>query len=506
MILAHRTSGVLLHVTSLPSDFGIGDLGPWSYRFIDLLSQAKQRYWSILPLTPTHTDYGNSPYQPTSAFAGNTLLLSPEMLIMDGLLSKEDINFLRIPSGRVAFKSVTAKKKIMLKKAYQHFSKNGKSTINLDSFDFDKFCLENSNWLNDYALYKALRDFSNKPWYVWPNPMRDREAKVLVQKNVELKDQIEEEKFAQFIFMRQWSSLKQYCQMRGVSIIGDVPFYMSFDSADMWVHPELFKLDSEKRLRFVGGVPPDFFSKEGQRWGSPIYDWREMKKTKFHWWIERVRLGLKRCDILRLDHFRGFTAYWQICASSITAKRGRWIRTPSKSFFRSVKSFLPNLPFIAEDLGVITNNVRENLKFWGIPGMRVLLFAFDGSDDNPNLPANYVKNSVAYTSTHDTNPVKGWFVEEVTSEETDRIFKLLGRMVSKTEISQEFIRLALASESKLIIIPMQDVLSLSSGARMNHPGKEFNNWNWRVKNKELSSRNFENLAKMTDKSCRNKDF
>jgi len=502
MKIAQRANGVLLHVTSLPSDFGIGDLGPWSYRFVDLLAQANQRYWSILPLTPTSTKYGNSPYQATSAFAGNTLLISPELLFKDMLLSEKDIKRLRLPFGRVDFKAVTAKKKIMLKKAYRNFIQNGKSAIKAHDYDFEKFCLENSSWLDDYALYEAIQDFVNKPWYMWSISMRDKDASVLAQKRVELKEFIEQEKVAQFIFVRQWTFLRQYCQAKEVSVLGDLPFYMSYDSADVWTHPELFKLDSQKRPRYVGGVPPDYFSKTGQRWGNPVYDWREIKKTHFQWWVDRMRRNLELCDIMRLDHFRGFTAYWQIPASSKTAKEGVWIRVPSKSFFGNLRGFFPSMPLIAEDLGLITNNVKDNLKRLGIPGMRVLLFAFNGSEDNPNLPANHTKNSVAYTGTHDTNTVKGWFDEEATPEETKRVFKCVGRQVSKRQINLEFIKLVMASKSNLSIIPVQDVLDLGSEARMNHPARRFHNWEWRVKSEQLSSKSFEKLSEMTESSGR----
>jgi len=502
MKMLHRSSGVLLHVTCLPSDFGIGDLGPWSYRFVDLLAKTNQHCWSILPLTPTSTKHGNSPYEATSATAGNTLLISPELLFKESLLSEEDVQRLRLPSGRVDFRAVTAKKKIMLKKAYRKFTQNGKSAITIKDCDFQRFRSENSIWLDDYAVYAAVQDFTKTPWNMWPTLLRDRDPSVLARKKVELQESIEQEKFAQFIFARQWDFLKQYCHAKEISIIGDLPFYISYDSADAWAHPELFKLDAQKRPRFVGGVPPDYFSKTGQRWGNPVYDWREIKKTHFQWWVERMRCNLELCDFMRLDHFRGFTAYWQVPASSKTAKVGVWIRVPSKSFFSTLEKFFPSMPFIAEDLGLITSNVRNNLKRLGIPGMRVLLFAFVGARDNPNFPANHIRNSVVYTGTHDTNTAEGWFAEEASHEETKQVFKCLGRKVSKKQISFEFIKLALNSKSNLCIIPIQDILGLGSEARMNRPSVRFHNWEWRVKSEQLSSKSFEKLEKMTQSSER----
>ena len=317
-----------------------------------------------------------------------------------------------------------------------------------------------------------------------------------------MKNNVDKEKFAQFIFSRQWSFLKEYCQTKEVAVFGDLPFYMSYDSVDVWVHPELFMLDNKKQPNYVGGVPPDYFSKSGQRWGNPTYNWRELEKTHFQWWISRIQHNLKLCDILRFDHFRGFTAYWQIPASFKTAKKGRWIRSPSKSFFKTLKWFFPNLPFVAEDLGLITSNVRENLSLLGIPGMKVLVFAFNGSLDNPNLPMNHTKNSVVYTGTHDTNTIKGWFIDEATCKEKELLFKCIGKKVSKNQVCREFIKLALSSNANLSIIPLQDLLSLGSEARMNHPAKPSLNWEWRLKSEQLTNKNFEEFKTLTEASGR----
>lgn len=502
MKLTRRESGVLLHTSSLPSDFGIGDLGPWSYRFADILAEANQRYWSILPLTPTSLKHGNSPYQATSAFAGNTLLISPELLFKDGLLSENDVKELKLPSGQVDFEAVTAKKKIMLKKAYQNFMRDAEGAKTIRDCDFDKFCLENSWWLSNYALFTALEESTSQPWYTWPAPLRDRDPYVLYRKRCELKALVDEEKFAQYLFAKQWNLLKQHCLSKHVWVVGDLPFYMSYDCADVWVHPELFKLDAQKKPRYVGGVPPDYFSKTGQLWGNPVYDWREHKKRDFQWWMDRMQSNSERCDFMRLDHFRGFTSYWQVPANSKTAKKGRWIRVPSKSFFDTLKRYFPSLPYIAENLGLITEGVEKNLKCLGIPGMRVLIFAFGSSADNPNLPANYIENCVVYTGTHDTNTVKGWFTEEATPKEARQVFKCSGRKVSETQVNGEFIRLALESKANLSIIPLQDVLGLGSEARMNHPASQLHNWEWRVNSEQLSGKCFEKLSEMTKNSGR----
>ncbi len=500
MILAHRASGVLLHITALPSNFGIGDMGPESYRFIDLLAQANQHYWSILPLTPTSTQCDNSPYQPTSAFAGNTLLISPEVLIEDNLLSEENVKELNVPFGRVAFKEVTKKKKTMLNKAYQNFIKKSKTT-NEDKDDFEKFCAENNSWLDEYALFKALRESLGQPWFEWPNDLRDRKPEILTQKRYELRKQIDQEKFAQFIFFTQWNKLKSYCRTKEVRIFGDLPFYMGYDSSDVWANSKLFKLGASKKPLFVGGVPPDYFSSTGQRWGNPVYDWREIKKTKFLWWIERFSRNLQMFDLLRLDHFRGYVAYWQIPAFSKTAKEGKWIRAPSKTFFKTLQNNFPTLPLIAEDLGLITDNVKKYLQELKLAGMRVLIFAFDGSPDNSNLPKNIIKNSVVYTGTHDTNTVQGWFVEEANKEQIKQVSKYFGK-VSKDSIGLEFIKLALTSRAYVSIIPVQDVLGLGSETRMNHPATQTQNWDWRIKREQLSSTNFQGFAKLTKRTER----
>lgn len=486
-----RSSGILLHITSLPSKFGIGDLGPESYRFIHLLVHLNQRYWSILPLSPTRLEDGNSPYQTSSAFAGTPLLISPEKLIEEALLPSEYERKVVRPSGRVNFRAVYSKKEALLKKAHVNFKKTKNQS------DFEAFHAQNELWLDNYALYAALRKKTSNPWYLWNSSLRKRETKAVAEKNQALKEEIEREKFLQYTFFSQWQLLKDYCKKKHVSIIGDLPFYMAYDSADVWVHPELFSLNAYGKPRFVGGVPPDYFSATGQLWGNPVYDWQKMQQTGFEWWTNRIKHSLKFCDKLRLDHFRGFVAYWQVPAFAETAKKGRWVKTPSEEFFESLKKSFPSLPFIAEDLGMIDTPVKRAIRRLGVPGMRVLLFGFDGSAKNPHLPKNHIKNSVVYTGTHDTNTVRGWFAKEATAKEKQNVYKQIGRRVSHAEVSFEFVKLALESRANLSIIPLQDILSFGAEARMNNPSRNSDNWRWRVTDKQLASERLQDFGLLT---------
>ncbi len=498
MNLAKRSSGILMHITSLPSAYGIGDLGPCSYSFVDLLSKVRQRYWHILPLTPTSLKSGNSPYQPTSAFAGNSLLISPDLLVSDGFLSRDYAETLRLPPGKVNFKAVTTRKNAMLKKAYRSF--DGESGAS--SPDFIEFYVENSEWLDDYALFSALKSKMKTQWYLWPRRIRDRDPEVLKKKNEDLRSLVELEKFVQYVFFGQLKKLKLHCQTRGVGIVGDVPFYVGYDSCDVWVHPDQFKLDKQKRAKFVAGVPPDYFSQSGQLWGNPVYDWPLMESTGFNWWMKRINHSLRFIDDLRLDHFRGFTAYWQVPAKARTAKNGCWNKAAAESFFTILKRRFPVMPFIAEDLGQITKAVQKNLKSSALPGMRVLVFAFDGSATNPNLPVNYIENSVVFTGTHDTNTVRGWFAEETSGEQKKRVYECLGKRVSEGQISREFVKLALASKAKLSLIPIQDVLALGTEARVNCPSRRRHNWEWRVSAEQLADRKVMELGELAQNSNR----
>ncbi len=491
-----RASGVLLHITSLPSPFGIGDFGPLSRQFVDLLTKLKQQYWSILPISPTRSEYNNSPYKNDSAFAGNTLLISPEQLIINNLLPEDYSKLIQVhQSNIVDYSVVEFVKNFMLKKAYKNFVKNNKPSIGKRSFE--EFCTEEKEWLDDFALFKALRELSGNPWFLWPKQLRDREQGALINKTENQKEQIEKHKFDQYIFFSQWLALKNYCNKMDVKIIGDMPFYVGYDSSDIWSNQKLFKLDINKKPQYIGGVPPDYFSSTGQLWGDPVYNWKELRKDKFGWWITRIRHNLKLYDLLRFDHFRGFVAYWQVSASEKNASKGKWIRAPAKSFFSAVKNDFPTLPFIAEDLGAITKSVEKTVFKIGLPGMRVLFFGFDGSKANPHLPENYTKNTVAYTGTHDTNTAKGWFKDEATTQTKKQISDYIGKQVSEKNINFELIKLASASKSNLCIIPFQDISGLDSKARMNNPAKSNGNWQWRATSKQLLSEKLDKFRILT---------
>jgi 4-alpha-glucanotransferase len=487
-----RASGILLHITSLPSAFGTGDLGPESYNFVDLLSGIKQHYWSILPLSPTRLEDGNSPYHTSSALAGNPLLISPEKLSEDGLLKEVPEVKLGYSTKRIAFKEVYKQKEAILAQVLAQRPQD-----NCEAFE--TFCEKNQEWLNDYALYFVLRCFSGKPWNLWETSVRKREKESIKRKTDTFKPQIDEVKFKQFLFFSQWQSLKEYCKRKQINIVGDIPFYVAFDSVDVWLHPELFILNKSGVPKFVSGVPPDYFSATGQLWGNPVYNWSKMAETGFEWWIDRIRHALNMYDKIRLDHFRGFIAYWQVPAKETTAQFGKWVNAKPDAFFDKIKTAFPMLPFIAEDLGYIDEPVRQAITRLGIPGMRVLLFGFNGSNNNPHLVKNHPECSVVYTGTHDTNTVKGWFIEEATSKEKSQLFKVVGKKITSKEVSYHLLRLALTSAAKLSIIPLQDVLSLDSDARMNNPKKSKDNWEWRVTNRQLSSNSLQLLSEWTTK-------
>lgn len=472
-----RGSGILLHITSLPSPYGIGDLGNGAYRFVDFLSETEQSYWQILPLTPTDLGYGNSPYGSISAFAGNPLLISPELMERDGLLTDKEISSTQdFPTGYVNYKAVSNYKRKLLSLAYKRY----KETKN--DGEYKDFCLENSYWLEDYALFIALRAyFRNQLWCNWPLEIRDRQPTALQSLKKELCNEIEIEKFIQYLFFRQWSELRRYCNDKGIQVIGDIPIYLSYDSADLWSNSEIFKLDKEKRPYVVSGVPPDYFSKTGQLWGNPVYRWEALKERGYDWWVNRLSYNLKLFDLVRIDHFRGLIACWEIEAGEKTAINGRWVKTPARDFFDRITEKISYLRIIAEDLGFITEDVREVIDRYGFLGMKVLLFAF-GQDLplGPYIPHNVVRDCVFYTGTHDNNTIKGWFEREARQDEKKRLFHYIGRDVSVQELHWELIRLTMMSVADIVIFPMQDILGLGEEARMNRPGISNGNWQWRL--------------------------
>jgi 4-alpha-glucanotransferase len=489
-----RKSGILLHLTSLPSPYGIGDMGPEAYRFTDFLAEAKQSFWQILPLNPTERVYGNSPYHSISAFAGNPLIISPELLVQDGFLATADCEPLPTgPIGRVDYENIVPYKEKVFNTAYDRFTKVQ------DHDAYKTFCAENISWLDDFSLFVALKGhFQGKAWNQWPPEVRDRQPEALQSMIEDLHDTIEQEKFLQYFFFRQWFALKGYCNEKGIQIIGDMPIYVDYDSVDVWTHPEIFKLDAERKPEAVAGVPPDYFSATGQLWGNPVYRWNTLKERGYDWWIRRMGHTLSLFDVVRIDHFRGLVAYWEIPAGEQTAIHGQWVEAPVYDFFDGLRAQFPSLPVIAEDLGVITPDVRKVMQHFELPGMKVLLFAF-GEDNpmHPYLPHTYEKNTVVYTGTHDNNTVRGWFEREAKPKDKKRLFRYLGRKTSPQEIPWELIRLAMMSVANLAIIPMQDILGLGAEARMNRPATGDGNWEWQLVPGELTPALVEKLRAMT---------
>ncbi|MFA5613747.1 MAG: 4-alpha-glucanotransferase, partial [Methanoculleus sp.] len=455
-----RGSGILLHITSLPSAYGIGDLGPEAYRFVDLLASAGQRYWQILPLNPTCPGFGNSPYQSTSAFAGNTWLISPEQMVADGLLDPGDIRDPpAFPEDRVDYRAIVDHKKGLFGRAFERFRERG------PDFHYKEFAARNVTWLDDYAIFVALRErFAGKVWGDWPSDIRDRHQDALRTYGTELADRILEEKFLQYIFDRQWKSLKNHCRSRHIQIIGDLPIYLTYDSVDLWANPGLFKLDGQKKPAFVAGVPPDDFSATGQLWGNPVYNWEAHQMQGFAWWESRIDRTLALVDRVRLDHFRGFVQYWEVPAGETSAENGCWVDAPGRELFTLLARSRPCLPIIAEDLGHITPDVHEMMAHFGFPGMKVLIFGFSGDiAQNPHAPHSIREGCVAYTGTHDNNTIRGWFEHEVSGDQRNLVFRYIGGSFGAEHAHRIFIRLAMISPARTVIIPMQDILGLGGG-------------------------------------------
>ncbi|KUK63180.1 MAG: 4-alpha-glucanotransferase [Methanoculleus marisnigri] len=489
-----RGSGVLLHITSLPSAYGIGDLGPAAHRFVDLLAGAGQRYWQILPLNPTCPAFGNSPYQSTSAFAGNTWLISPEQMAGDGLLAPEDIgNPPGFPEERVDYQAVLDYKNGLFNRAFERFKERG------PDFHYKEFAAGNVSWLDDYAIFVALKErFSGKEWGDWPSGIRDRHQEALRKHGTELADRIFREKFLQYVFDRQWKVLKNHCRERYIQIIGDIPIYLTYDSVDLWANPGLFKLNEQKKPAAIAGVPPDVFSETGQLWGNPVYNWDAHREQGFTWWESRIDRTLTLVDRLRLDHFRGFVQFWEVPPGEETARNGRWVDAPGRDLFTLLARSRSCLPIIAEDLGYITSDVHEMMGHFGFPGMKILTFGFAGDvARNPHAPHNITKNCVAYTGTHDNNTVRGWFEHEVPGDQKDLVFRYIGGHVSAEEIHRILMRLAMLSPADTVIIPMQDVLGLGEEARMNRPGTGEGNWEWRLRPEQMGEEAMQEFAGVT---------
>jgi 4-alpha-glucanotransferase len=494
----YRASGVLLHVTSLPSPYGIGDVGPAAVAWIDRLHDAGQRWWQALPLGPT--GYGDSPYQSLSSFAGNPLLISPDWLIEDELVQPTDCAAGAFSSTAVDYDAVTRFKYALLETAWKNFRAGAGADLRRD---FEHFIEEHAHWLDDYALFRALKArYDGASYLDWPEALLGRVPAALEQAGRELTSQIDRVRFVQFVLFRQGARLKAHAQTRGVGLIGDLPFFVSPDSSDVWANPELFLLDASHRPRVVAGVPPDYFSAQGQRWGNPIYDWDALAAHGHRWCLDRMRALLAHVDGIRLDHFRAFAGAWHIPAEAPTAQSGRWVSGPGAGFFRAVDGALGGLPFIAEDLGTITPDVSALRDEFQIPGTRVLQFAFDGPADNPYLPHNYVPNTVVYTGTHDNPTTRGWY-EDLPDTQRANLWRYVKRAAGiDTDAAPALLDLAWASSAALAIAPLQDVLNLGKEARMNQPGSARGNWRWRVRDDQLSGPVLEALYDLTRATAR----
>lgn len=484
-----RSSGLLLHPTSLPGPFGIGDIGPAAHAWIDTLARAGQTWWQLLPVGPT--GYGDSPYQSFSTFAGNVNLLSPEMIVRDGLLRPDDIGGNFFPDDRVDYAAVEPFKLNLVRRAAAHFHGGGAGHLREA---YDRFLYDRQGWLDDYVLFMALKEVNGRrPWYEWPADQRHPQA-VPATIRQEFGEQFNTHRFGQFLFFRQWHELRRHARDRGVRLIGDVPIFVSPDSADVWAYPEGYLLNGDQRPRVVAGVPPDYFSKTGQLWGNPHYDWAAMRETGYSWWVARARATLELVDLVRIDHFRGFVAAWQVPAGEATAERGEWVPGPGAELFARFRTELGGLPFIAEDLGEITDDVYALRDALGLPGMKVLHFAFD-KPTNPFLPHNYPTNCIAYTGTHDNDTTRGWWA---TAPDHEKAFYRRYTNRDGSDIAWELIRLAWGSVADLAIAPLQDVLDLGTEARMNLPGVGQGYWQWRMPAGVLDDGRLKRLMDLTE--------
>lgn len=488
-MLDFRASGVLLHPTSLPSRFGIGDLGENAYQFVDFLANSDQQIWQILPIGPT--GYGNSPYLSYSALAGNPLLISPTILLDQGLLTAEELQHLpEFSLDRVDFERVIDIKMPLLRRASDRFKVQASLT---EDEEFKRFCNRHNDWLSDYALFMSLKEAHNgSGWNQWESEIASRQPQAMAKWATQLADEIYFHKFVQYQFFCQWKNLKQYANQKGIKLFGDIPIYVAHDSVDVWAHSKIFRLDPEtSEPALMAGVPPDYFSATGQLWGNPVYNWEELERTDFKWWIRRVEATLEYVDIIRIDHFRGFQAYWAVSQGETTAMNGTWLEAPGDEFFELLEKQLGKLPIVAEDLGVITPEVealRDKFKF---PGMKILQFAFDADRLNGFLPYNYHdRNCIVYTGTHDNNTTVGWFNER-SPEAKSQVIDYLG-CLCEDGIHWAMIRLALGSVGNTVILPFQDILGLGTDAKMNTPSQPTGNWSWRCRaeafNDELSGR------------------
>jgi len=497
-MIQERGAGILLAITSLPSAYGVGDLGEGAREFADLLSAGKQKYWQVLPLNPISVTNGYSPYSSISGMAGNTLLISPDELVRDGLLSITDVNaYQQQQTSRADYATAEQIKDKFFDIAFQHFL--SKEYEQADEA-FNRFCDGESYWLDDFARFSVLKDqHAGQAWYQWPALYRNRDAATLQIFEESNRKAIKKVKWLQYIFFQQWSALKQYCNSRGVQLFGDLPFYVSYDSADVWANRELFSLDAAGEITGVAGVPPDYFSEDGQLWGMPVFNWEQLKVTGYAWWIQRLKKNMELFDVLRLDHFRAFDEYWEIEAGATSAKNGKWVAGPGADFFAAVHEAMGSLPFVAEDLGDKMTTVFEFRDKLGLPGMKILLFTFDGDvGKSIYAPHNYITNCICYTGTHDNNTAVGWYRQDADERTKKNLDAYTGMTVDETNVHKVLTRLAYASIAQTVIVPMQDILGLDEQERMNKPSTVVNNWEWRLLPEEVTNDIATQLAAWAD--------
>jgi len=475
-----RAAGILLHITSLPSAFGIGDMGPEAYAFVTSLNQARQTYWQLLPLNPTEQGKGNSPYSSTCSRAGNTLLISPERLVADKLLTADEVTpYIRENTTRVDYADVEKAKYELFDTAWKRFSQQ---SMPLEKRAFQRFTRKEKEWLDDFSLYTALKKIhGGAPWYDWSDTYKLRDEKALKKFRKNHAEEIEKVQWLQYLFFKQWYDLRLLCNEKKVQLLGDLPFYVSYDSSDVWANRGIFKLDKEGRMLGVAGVPPDYFNENGQLWGMPVFNWKSLKKQRYAWWIKRIQKNMELYDLLRLDHFRAFADYWEVPAGETTARNGRWKPGPGNAIFETLTRKLGHLPFVAEDLGDINEAVYALRDKFLLPGMKVLQFAFsDNMAESDYIPHNYSQNFVVYTGTHDNNTTVGWYKNDCDTTMRKRIQAYCGVAAGSRNIHLVLARLAYASVAKIVILPVQDILGLDERARMNIPAAGSNNWQWRL--------------------------
>lgn len=491
--MTKRAAGILMPITSLPSPFGIGDFGTEARNFADFLYRSGQHYWQLLPLTPIEKEQGFSPYSAASSMAGNIWLISPELLAREGLIKEDDLLFARVrATDQVDYQNALLAKTQIFKTAYHNFHSQKQEP-------FEAFCHREAYWLDDFALYMALKEqFDNKPWHQWPDPYKHRELKKLMTFTEEHQAVMLETKWLQFIFFHQLNGLRRYCHDLNIELIGDLPFYISHDSVDVWSNRELFALNEDGSMAGVAGVPPDYFNENGQLWGMPVYCWDVLKEQRFRWWLKRIRKNLEMTDVLRLDHFRAFSEYWEVPFTAKTAVHGQWKSGPGASFFTILKEEFGSLPFIAEDLGDISPSVYSLRDQFRLPGMKVLQFATGNNmPQSDHIPHNFEKNFIVYTGTHDNNTTRGWFRKELTNKDRKQLENYTGTAVTDKNIHKVLSRMAYASVARTAILPLQDVLGLDEKTRMNTPASTEKTWMWRLLPEQLTPQEEQQLKEWT---------